>query len=106
MKRYILTGRRGAGKTTFCDTLTNFAKDRGVQLAGLLTFTVRDEGLIVLDLGGGGRKLLAKSAWGGASERKSEGVPQTNRWVFFPDILEWGEPKNSGCRSGGSLHSG
>ena len=82
----LLTGPRGAGKTTTCLYLARIARARGWRASGLISpgrfAHHRKIGIDLLDVGGGQRRPLASLR---AREEK-EGI----KWHFDPAILAWG----------------
>jgi nucleoside-triphosphatase len=87
----VLTGKRGAGKTTFCSALVEQASVAGWDVAGLLSPAVFENGIktgiLVEDLR--------------TSESRSLAVlttqsPVTNyqlplgQWLFDPTVVDWG----------------
>jgi nucleoside-triphosphatase len=83
---FVVTGSRGAGKTSFCANLTNAAREAGWQVTGLLSHPVFEEGTRVAiqaeDLSSGERRQLAV--------RSETPTPGSNHWQFDRDTLTWG----------------
>lgn len=87
----ILTGPRGAGKSTVCSRLVELARSAGWQVSGLLSPAVfeagQKTGIETIDLRTGRRRLLAA--------RRRAGQPQTDlltdHWQFDAGVLAWGE---------------
>ncbi len=79
----LITGPRGAGKTTLCQRLVENAHQRGWQVTGLLTFGHFVNGEKVLlrahDVQTGESRVLA--------HRRLNETPQ---WDFVHETLEWG----------------
>jgi nucleoside-triphosphatase THEP1 len=86
--RYLLTGGRGVGKTTWCSRLAKAAHDRGLAIGGLLSrgIYVNDRRIAIemVDLGTRSSRRLAKRRSG---PEKSESL---QKWEFDPDALRWG----------------
>lgn len=84
----ILTGDLQSGKTSLCQELAQKAKEEGVQLAGLLSPGVFQEGkkngIDVINLDNWERQHLAK-----LREKDQTGL-ETQRWSFYPEIVQWG----------------
>lgn len=84
----ILTGARGAGKTSWCRAFADLARRLGLTVGGLVSPAVfRDDQKIAIDLhdlGGGQTRRLA--------ERPSPGQPGTAGlgWRFAATTLAWG----------------
>ncbi len=83
----IVTGARGAGKTTFCDEIANLARHSGWDVAGVLSPSRLDggrkTGILAEDLRSGERRLLASLTPGEIS-----GTSMC-RWVFSEPALQW-----------------
>jgi nucleoside-triphosphatase len=90
-KLIILTGKRGAGKSTFCSVLiTHFKKEswqvRGLYSPGLFVDGYKNA-IEVVNLENNERRLLA------VPKSKSSLSTDENKplhWNFDPQILEWG----------------
>ncbi len=79
---YLISGPRGAGKTTLCRQLVQCARQQGWCVTGILTEGEWHGGeklvLYAHDLSRGERRLLA--------QRRSAAEP----WGFVAETLEWG----------------
>lgn len=84
----ILTGGRGAGKTTLCQFLANRARAAGWDVAGVLSPAQVEEGsktgILLKDPRRGEIQPLARLALPG------EVSPTGLRWIFDPAALAWG----------------
>jgi nucleoside-triphosphatase THEP1 len=91
MKReiWIITGTRGAGKTTLCRRLVNAARQAGWQVSGLLSPALFEEGIktgiLVEDLRTGEQRRLASVNHGQTAQLATTG------WVFDPANMAWGQ---------------
>ena len=87
-KRWIISGKRGCGKTTFCRNLFERARDAGWDVAGLLSLPRYEDniqsGIEVLDLRHGERRLLATRAPDELAGFRHCG------WTFSKASLAWG----------------
>ncbi len=90
-KLIILTGKRGAGKSTFCSVLIAHFKKEGWRVRGLYSpglFVDGDKKAIeVVNLENNERRLLAVP-----KPKSSVGTDENKpyHWNFDPQILEWG----------------
>ncbi len=86
----LVTGPRGAGKTTLCHRVVDVARQAGWQIAGVLSPAIVKGGLKigigVESLRSGKRYLLAKLPADGDDAR----AVQTEGWVFDERCLSWG----------------
>lgn len=95
MSRLIaLTGTRGAGKTTLCQTLVAQARDAGWLVAGLLSPAVFTAGVktgILAQnlLTGETRKLAVHAAALPEADTHSAWL-RFGRWLFDQAVLDWG----------------
>jgi nucleoside-triphosphatase len=84
----IVTGDRGAGKTTFCARLIERARSAGQQIAGVLSPAVLERGepigIDVIDLRTNERRRLADRF------NPIHHGPHTPRWSFHAEALAWG----------------
>ena len=88
---FVITGSRGAGKTSFCRHLVEAAQQSGWQVSGVLSPPVfegsRRAAIQVENLGSGEVRRLA-------SRRTGEGVSNTphhtRNWDFDVEALAWG----------------
>ena len=89
-RRLLVTGARGAGKTTFCARLAELARLEGRSVAGVLSRAVfaggRKTGIEVQDLRTGEIRRLATEAPGGAS-------PLGLHWDLDPEALAWADSR-------------
>jgi nucleoside-triphosphatase THEP1 len=87
-KRWIITGERGVGKTTFCRKLAEEAGTSGWDVAGLLSLPRCEggvkTGIEILDLRAGASRMLAS-----ARPDELEGFRFCG-WTFSEAALEWG----------------
>lgn len=85
---WLLTGARQAGKTTLCSRLADLAREKGWDVAGLLSLAVfKDEaktGIVVQALRGGETRLLA------AAEPAPGLTLAQGRWRFDQTAIDWG----------------
>jgi nucleoside-triphosphatase len=85
----IVTGPRGAGKTSLCRRLVSLARERGWRVAGVLSHA-RFEG---------GQKVGIEAENLVTGERRLLAVPRTDAyageqqlgWIFDGEALEWGD---------------
>jgi nucleoside-triphosphatase len=92
----ILTGWRGAGKTTWCAALAAAARARGLSVAGVLSPAVFADGapgvkvrIDLTDLATGDTRVLATPA--GSEGDKHGAMPSHGlRWHFCQETVEWG----------------
>lgn len=86
---FLVTGSRGAGKTTFCSGLVQAAREAGWRPAGLLSRPVfegeRRTAIDAEDLRTGETRRLASIAHPGEAV-----TPGTRQWQFDPQALTWG----------------
>ncbi len=84
----IITGWRNTGKTTFCQFLVEAARERSLQVSGVISpgvFEAYQKVHIELeDLKSGERRLLAEKGHDLQSEFN------TPQWVFNKENLQWG----------------
>jgi nucleoside-triphosphatase THEP1 len=87
----LITGGVQAGKTTLCLGLYRFAREKGLQVGGVVSPAVFDGGsktaIHVLDLKSGDQKLLAELK----SNQRSD--LETQRWSFSPEAVAWGNQR-------------
>jgi nucleoside-triphosphatase THEP1 len=88
VKIILLTGSILSGKTSFCLEIAKLAKERGLDLAGLISpavFTGSQKTAIdALDLRNWKRKRLAELRTGEKTDL------ETHRWSFDPAVISWG----------------
>jgi nucleoside-triphosphatase len=86
---FLITGSRGAGKTTFCDQLARDAREAGWQVAGLISRPIfsgpRRTAIDAEDQRTGDTRRLAVAAPEGEPP-----TPGTKSWQFDPAALAWG----------------
>jgi len=86
----LITGPRGAGKTTLCTRFAAAAREAGLDVAGLLSparlADGRKAGIDVRDLRSGEQHPLAE-------RRGDMDGPGTDEWAFHADALAWGEAR-------------
>lgn len=89
----ILTGGRGAGKSTWCAALADSARARGISVAGVLSRAVFDDDSLppaervkvridLVDLGTGAAHVLATP---GNPDAEGHGM----RWHFHDETIAW-----------------
>lgn len=87
----LVTGTRGAGKTTWCSQLVHEARARGVEVSGVLSPHVLDDGervaIDLVDISTGEQRRIAVP--GDAATSQSAGLPWA-WWLFDHDALAWG----------------
>lgn len=88
-QRWIVTGGRGAGKTTFCRHAVERARAAGLDVAGLLSPARMEAGektgILVEDVRTGSRRLLASVEPLGVRS-----LPM-GRWHFSPEAIRWAD---------------
>ena len=88
-KRWVVTGGRGAGKTTFCRRAAALAHAAGLDAAGILSPARMEAGektgIYVADVRTGAQRLLAAARAG-----EVRGFP-LGRWHFDPDAIRWAD---------------
>jgi len=87
--RWIVTGARGAGKTTFCRCVAELARAAGQDVAGLLAPPRMEDsdktGIFVMDLRSGEQHLLASAA-----SQEIDGI-RMGRWSFSAPAFQWAD---------------
>lgn len=87
-KRWIITGERGAGKTTFCRRYMERAGAAGWDVAGLLSLPRYEgevkTGIQILDLRAGASRMMASTR-----PNEVEGFRFCG-WTFSDSALAWG----------------
>jgi len=88
-QRWMLTGERGAGKTSLCRSLAVQARAQGWDVAGVISPALfkngQKTGILVEDLRSGKRHPLAS-----LQARGSYNLP-VGKWYFNRSGLSWGE---------------
>lgn len=89
---FVITGSRGAGKTTFCDRMVRAARESGWQVAGLISrpeFETEAKGsatsrsaIQLEDLRSGTVRRLAM--------RSDSPTPGSKHWKFDDTVMDWG----------------
>lgn len=83
---FLITGSRGAGKTTFCASLAQAARDAGWQVAGLLSQPVFEghqrTAIDAESLRSGEKRRLAV--------RSETPTPGSHYWRFDDATIDWG----------------
>jgi len=83
----IVTGERGAGKTTFCARVIALARSRRCDVAGVLSpAVVADNCKIAIDA----IDLRSTQRWRLATFNPGADYPRELRWRFKADALAWG----------------
>src|SRR5512139_1396537 len=84
----IVTGDRGAGKTTFCVRLVELARSSGRSIGGVLSPAVFEQGekigIDTIDLRTNERRRLADRF-----DPVHRGL-STQRWSFSAEVIAWG----------------
>lgn len=87
-KVWVITGTQETGKTRFCTHLIKKARIEGLQVGGVVSPPVYENGIKtaieVEELRSGEKRILARKR-----ENELESV-QTKRWTFDADVLAWG----------------
>jgi nucleoside-triphosphatase len=85
---WLVTGWRGAGKTTFCGRLAHIARAQGLQVAGLLSRAVFTDGIKTA--------IQAEDLCSQASHplasifRQNESDLFFGEWYFDREVFDWG----------------
>ncbi len=83
---FIITGGRGAGKTSFCERMAQAAKDAGWQVSGLLSRPVFDATQrIAIDA-----EDLRNQKTRRLAVRSDTPTPGTKHWQFDEAVIQWG----------------
>lgn len=84
----LITGPRGSGKTLWCMDLIGRARARGLQLGGLISPSIIENGVKIgidlKDLQTGEQRRLAHR------KGAKEGDIQTQDWQMVAETMEWG----------------
>jgi len=83
MSNIIVSGARGAGKSTVCEKTADLARSLGYEVGGVITRKTDDGGLIVYDLSNGESHRLATA-------RPDLGIPYAGDYLFDGDGIEFG----------------
>ncbi len=87
-KILILSGEIQAGKTTLCGKIADLARDRGLELGGVISPPVYEQGrktaIDVEDVRTGETRRLA------VLRGREEAELTTRRWQFLPESVRWG----------------
>jgi len=87
-KILLVTGWRGAGKTSLCKSIINHARQRGWDAAGVLSQAVFENGektgIEMVNIRTGETRLLARST------KYADSAVKTTGWAFDPTNMEWG----------------
>lgn len=91
----LLTGQRGAGKSTACRRLVERARFTQASVGGVLSLPLYDSGGVkagiqLVDIGSGEEHQLA---WAGDASGIPQGVLQVGCYLMDPEVLEWGAGK-------------
>lgn len=85
---WIVTGSKGIGKTTFCQTLIQEFRNYPISIGGILSWANLDggvkTGISLQDLATGKAQLLA------CSTPQVDYFIRVGRWYFNEDVLHWG----------------
>lgn len=88
----LITGPSGSGKTTWCEALTDHARQVGISPVGLISPPVYSGGtktaIDLLDLQTQERRRLARLH---NSQKSTQAGPATIDWQFDPQVLAWGD---------------
>jgi nucleoside-triphosphatase THEP1 len=91
----LLTGPIGAGKTSFCRQLAQEARQRGWQVAGLLSPAQMEDGnkigILLEDLRSGERHPLAYTTPNPKAEMR------LGQWYFDAQVFKWGNRVLENC---------
>jgi nucleoside-triphosphatase len=83
---FLITGYRGAGKTTFCRRMAQSARDAGWDVAGILSNPLFEGDLRIAiqaeDVRTGETHILAL--------RSEDPTPGAKHWKFDRETLDWG----------------
>lgn len=83
---FLVTGSRGAGKTTFCNTLVQAARDAGWKASGIVSQAVYEGSQRIAidaeDLRTGETRRLAI--------RSDQPTPGAKHWRFDEAVIAWG----------------
>jgi nucleoside-triphosphatase len=90
MSFFLLTGDRGAGKTTFCESLCRRAEKEGLSIAGILTLTERAVKLSAVELAAKETRTLAIPPEPDTALPDRTDAQRTSRWTFITETLRWG----------------
>ncbi len=87
-QRVIITGEIGAGKTTFCSHITNWARRDGLRVRGVISPGVFEDGqkvgISAVNLKNNESRPLAYL------RNEETSGPKTKRWAFSEETIQWG----------------
>jgi len=96
---YIVTAARGAGKTAFCRLLVKHARAAGMDVAGLLSPAVFENGIktgiLAENLRTNELRHLAQLST--LNDQPATFSLQLGNWFFDPFIIAWGNEILAGC---------
>ncbi|MFN2304222.1 MAG: ATP-binding cassette domain-containing protein [Anaerolineales bacterium] len=85
----LVTGLSGAGKTTWCKKLVEIAKNRGLDVAGILSPGIfvgqKKIGISAFNIASGESRILAEL------RKDNRETLSTPRWTFDPEVLNWAD---------------
>ena len=101
---FLVTGKRGAGKTTWCLELRRQARAAGVQPLGLISPAVFEQGMKtgidLIDLASGERRRLAVNRHLALYRLPKQPGLAKRDWLFDPEALAWGNQILEGLQHG------
>ncbi len=87
---FIITGPRGAGKTTFCRHFIDLARQAGRQVDGMVCPAVFENGhKVAIEAEALATGLRLRLATAREPDRPQAGI-STRRWFFETEVLAWG----------------
>lgn len=95
---YVVTGERGAGKSTVCVRVVRDAARRGLAVAGVLTLPVSDRRGGAVDEQGPARRVIDLATGSSrdfgsrppAASQSGESDPLTPGWEYDRGVFAWG----------------